>query len=295
MPLIVRASGAVTPTPTPPPPIIEQGQTRLTWWAPDGTPEGIEVPLSRPSLGWRLMRGVRGLGQYTGPRLITLPVRVGGTTTGQFVERLDHLIDVFGRTDTDGPGRLMVARPDGRRREILAYTQSGLDGDRGTGATAELLVITLYCPVPWFRDVTPVRIERRPAVTRRYLGPAYPALSSGRALGQSIVHNPGNVPAWPVWRVHGPATVLTASSDRLGGAGFTLTLSDPLGAGEVATVDTDPLTGSITGPTGDDLFGDLDWPGATLFPLLPGANPVTFAVTGGGWGELTYQPRYRSA
>lgn len=305
---VVASPPVVTPTPTPP---AEVGQTRLTWWAPDGT----EVPLSRPELGWSLKKGVRGLGaqavtiaaealaaggaevlnQYTGPRLITLPVRAGGATPGECVDRLDHLIETFGQTDTLGPGRLVVARPDGRRREIFAYTQDGLDGERGTGAVAELLVITLFCPDPWFRDVDETRIERRPGVQRRYLGPGYPALSSGRALGITTVDNPGRVATYPTWLVHGPATVLTAVSDRFGGQGFTLTLPTALTAGQTATVITDPLTAAVIGPGGEDWLGGLDWPGATLFPLLPGPNPLTFSVSGGGWGELVFQPRYRSA
>lgn len=315
MPIILRPAAVVTPDPIavdPTPTPSAPGQTRLTWWAPDGT----EVPLSRRDLGWRLLRGVRGLGplspmiaaeplaaggaevlnQYAPPRLITLPLRIGGAGPGEFVDRLDLVADWFGQTDTLGPGRLVVARPDGRRREIFAITQEFPEGDRGTGAVAETFLITLYCADPWFRDTETLSVERRPATPRRYLGPGYPALSSGRTLGATTVYNRGTVPAYPVWTVMGPATSLTATSARLGGQGFTLTFPTALTLGQQAVVVTDPLTASVTGPAGQDWFGGLGWPdAAALFPLLPGANPLTWQVLGGGWARMEYQPRYRGA
>ena len=323
MPIIVKKAGGGVPTPPPvvvPPSTPVRGPSAsLTWYAPDGT----EVPLTRRELGWRLVRGVKGLGapsttvtadaldgggelvlnQWANPRLVLLPVRIGGSVPQQFADRFDYLADKFGQTSDLGPGVLEVARPGGRRRRISAYLQDGFDDEqRGTGHVSATVLVTLYCPVPWWADVEPITVERRAGTGRRFLGSVaggrYPALSSGRTLGDTTVHNPGRVPSYPLWTVVGPATGLVATSARLGGAQFVLTFPRPLEAGEQVTVDTSPLVSAVTGPAGEDWTGSLNWPGADLWPLMPGANAVTFGVTGSAPGtvaRMTFQALHRSA
>ncbi|MEV7268400.1 phage tail protein [Micromonospora aurantiaca] len=323
MPIIVK-TGTVTPPPViPPPPALPRlgPALAMTWRAPDST----EVPLTRRELGWRLLvKGLKGLGApateitadpladggelvlntWTGHRLILLPIRIGGSTPQQFDDRFDQLADWFGQTADLGPGTLEVARPGGRRRQIRAYLQDGFDDDaRGTGHVAATVLVTLYCPTAWFADVEPIEVPwRYSGGGARFLGTVggrrYPALSPGRALGDTTAVNPGKVPSYGLWTLTGPAATLTATSARLGGATFTLDLPRAILAGEQVTIDTDPLVSAVTGPAGEDWTGSLNWPGADLWPLMPGTNKISLVVTGSGVGtavSLAFAPLYRSA
>ncbi len=299
--------------------ISSVGCSTVTWHAPDGT----QVPLTRCGLGWHLLQGVSGFGapateitaeplaaggeqllhQYTAARRITLPIHIAGADHAAYVAALDLLAEAFGQTDTLGPGRLVVARPDGRRREIAAHLEGDVDDTTyGTGYVSATTIITLWCPDPWWSAVDAIEIRRETATGHRFLGVVggrrYPALSSGRTLGDTTATNPGTVPAYPVWTVHGPADTLTATSARLGGARFVLAFPVPLAPGEFATITTDPLNLAVTGPAGEDWTSHLDWPGAELWPLMPGTNALSFVVVGGGSGTavvLRFKPRYRSA
>src|SRR5690606_37411717 len=113
------------------------------------------------------------------------------------------------------------------------------------------------------------------------------------SLGDTVIYQDGDVEAWPVWTITGPLEQLIAINHTIG-ASFTLTYSP--GAGDEIVITTDPPT--VRGPGGEVLTGALDWPGATLWGLVPGENRVAFVALGASAGtriELTYVPRYETA
>lgn len=120
----------------------------------------------------------------------------------------------------------------------------------------------------------------------------YVWISSGMDTQTAAVTNPGTEPAWPVWRVEGPAANIVV------GVGSQLTaIPFALGAGQTITIDTRQW-----GPNG---FSAVDWTGRdrvqelTRFqpaPIPDGARvPVTASFDGAGAVVCTITPLYKRA
>jgi hypothetical protein len=112
-------------------------------------------------------------------------------------------------------------------------------------------------------------------------------------LGITPIDNPGEVDAWPVWTITGPATVITATNVS---TGQSFVLTKTLAAGELVTITTQRPT--VRGPLGENLVNALNWPSCYLWPLIPGTNQVNFAVAGASTGtaiELSFYPRWAGA
>jgi hypothetical protein len=291
---------------------------QLTWYDPAGT----EFPLSLPGWAtnrWLASAGVSGLGiapvsiatdpmprggtqvrhVQPQPRIITLPIFIEGDEHADFLTRWRTLAHAFATTRLHGPGRLQLARPDGTIREIPAYYQDGWDVNTGAPANTDLVVLTLYCPDPFWRSTTPTLITRTySSGGTSFLSP-FPTVSSSQTLGATIATNPGSVEAWPTWRITGPGGSLTATNNTTGET-FVVDISafrgSALLAGETVTIVTEPP--SVTGPDDTNWTGALEWPGSVLWGLQPGDNDVTFVMSGSGSGtvvEAEFYPRYETA
>lgn len=307
MPVVLTT--APPPPPPPPPPRPQPPQVAgpsALWIAPDGTVIQLTGQVYRTLdavTGWGAAPvsitadphprgGTRVRHIQPEPRTITWPVRVWGRDHQELVAAWRELARALTQTRRLGPGRLRVTRPDGSAREIEAIYEAGLSGEPGQGHLYDTAVLSLYCPDPYWRDVTPRAIVREYAIGAPYLDP-YPTVSSGRTLGDTVIDQDGDVEAWPVWTITGPLEQLIAINHTTGER-FTLTYS--LGAGDEIVITTDPPT--VRGPGGEVLTGALDWPGATLWGLVPGENRITFTALGASAGtriELTYVPRYETA
>lgn len=288
-----------------------------TWVDPTG--EEWQLTNLDPELGYFTMSGVKGFGAVPaalttdpmprggarirhiqpGPRLITWPIFVEGPDHATFQARWRALAKAFTRTKYDGPGILRVAQPDGTIRQIQAVYQEGW-GNATDVVLYDTVVLTLFCPTPWWEDVTETLILREyDAGGADYQDP-YPSVSSSQTLGATTATNPGDVEAWPLWTITGPASLITVRNDSTGQSWVLDPNTDGIAhgnlmLGETVTVQTDPPI--VRGPDGSVWTGALNWPDATLWPLLPGDNAVTFEVDGSGSGTSvtgTFIARYET-
>lgn len=312
-------AGVVTPVEPPPPPVTvpEVGYASISYIDPSGT----VWPMTDQSCPYfALADGVSGLGaapvtlttdplprggvrlRHVQPqaRTIVWPVHVEADTHQQFVDLWRALGRAFTDTLRVGPGILDIARPDGRRRQIQVRYQDGWNGlgQAGTGITWDNAVVSLLAEDPYFYDPQPVSLMRSPAAPADFLA-SYFTVSSAEVLGAATVTNPGDVDAWPIWTVTGPATLITMTRADTGDA-FTLdptaTGHGPLLAGQSVTITTDPP--SVRYQDGTNWVGGLNWPSAALWSLAPGDTPVTLEVDGAGSGTsvtMSYYTRYEMA
>lgn len=286
----------------------------VTWIAPDGT----LWPLTTPPTGVKTLAATnhgaaapillttdsnpRGgvVLRHTQPQARTLiwPVQVRGATHMQFITRWRALGDAFTQTEDFGPGTLRITRPDGSSREIRALYESGWEGEPRFGWLWDNAVLSLLCEDPYWRAVAPVTITREHSDPADFYDP-YASISSGQVLGETTVTNPGEVRAWPVWRLTGPLAGFTATNNDTGEA-FSF---DPtwdggpaLAVGETATIITDPV--QIRGPNDEVWTGAINFPAGVLWPLRRGDNDLTFAAAGAAVGtkvQLEFHPRFRTA
>jgi hypothetical protein len=257
------------------------------YFIPSPGPTGLGVTPRTLVTQKRERGGVQVMWAQVDERLITVPLYVEGPNHSGFLDRWRSLADAFAQTSEFGPGRLIFSRPDGTRREIQAWLSSGWDNDPERGITWDVATPTLLCPAGNFRNPVPIPIVRRGASGGRRYTKRFPRVSSSQTLGASTVTNPGDVAAWPLWRITGPAGAVTATNETRGEAwvvDFQAYLGAPLGAGLVATVNTETgeITGPVAGPEGTDWAGAVDFTTSVLWPLNRGPNAISFTVTGDG-------------
>lgn len=249
------------------------------------TYEIVTDPLSR---GGETVRFIRSK-----PGHLVWPLYVFGDTHLQYVQRNRQIKRAFMMTmHRSAVGVLRVARPDGTAREIEAYCESGFEGDAGDGWLTSKYAIALFCPDGYWRDITPVTTTNSYVAGADYFAP-FPQVSAGLALGETVLTNPGDVDAWPVWTITGPMTAMSATNVT---TGYEFTLTYPLLAGEQIVITT--LQPTVRGPVGQNLVSALDWPTAYLWWLQPDDNTVIFNVSGAAAGttiELTFHPRFEGA
>lgn len=287
-------------------------------------PAGVEWPLTDAARGWfTLSEGVSGLGAASvaltsdpyprgggrlrhvqpQPRTIVWPIHVYGEDHGEFLERWRALARAVTSTSRLGPGTLEIARPDGTRRRISVYYQEGWEGQsqQGMGRTSDTAVITWWCEDPYWADTVPITEHREHSSGVVGFLPNFFQLTSGQVLGATTLYNPGDVTAWPVWTITGPASLVTITNSDTGEwfgiyPDATGINHGTLLAGEQVTVTTDP--GRVRFQNGDNWTGTLVWPGSHLWGLPPGTANVVFQLNGASTGsavDVTFTPRHETA
>jgi hypothetical protein len=156
---------------------------------------------------------------------------------------------------------------------------------------------SLIADDPFWRSVQPVVKEFSSEAPKNFYGggdigtPSPGAtpfvISKGNTLAGAEIDNPGDVDAWPVWRV----TASTELTDiRLGVSGREVIYPGPVPVGSVLTIDTDPL----------DQQAFLDGVNVTEqitgwgFAPIPygGRAPLSLTMTGAGTVQASIHPRF---
>lgn len=180
-----------------------------------------------------------------------------------------------------GAGTLRHMSNDGLTRDLTCYVASGMEGDDSAGRRGPgwlLYDLRLLSLEPYWQDVNYVSQVFTNGAAVAFLGnPFLPIkLSSSGILTSFTLPNEGDVEAWPLWTITGPATNPTLTNTT---TGKSLALTITLLAGQVLTIDTRPGIKSITRENGSNQFSTSSAT-SSLWPLIRGSNSVTIAVTG---------------
>lgn len=232
-----------------------------------------------PGVAGARVRDVRHL-----PRDFVLPLWVESTDAVQLRTDMRNLVE---RMDpVRGPGRIRVTAPGGDQREITCMVLDGLGMLERLGETSgpEVqrvgLMIRAHDPYWTAVGTDGLTIE---SGDRPSLFPFFPLrLSSSEIFAEVTVNNTGNIRAWPVWTVEGPASAITVRDLRTG-KHWSITLDDPLSPGESLIVDTRPGAKTVTRSDGTDLFGGLT-DMSSFWALWPGSTAVRIEITGSSPG-----------
>lgn len=246
--------------------------------------------------------GAAYLGYMAKPREVFLPVRVFQHASSQ--AWVDHdrawwRSMLPASPGVRGPGRLTVTQPNGSTRWIDLHPEHkgdhSFDVDpswRGWATYGQYL--RAYRP---FWTTTPVAARTFTAGSSTGFfggaaggkGAPYVIGEAGQ-LGRAVIDNPGDEPAWPVWRLHGPWT-----EAKIGVPGQLSTITMTVPAGEIITIDTDPLAQSIVDQTGAPRM-PTGLAGAPFVAIPPGVNtPLVAEMVGAGRIDVTLQPLYHRA
>ena len=203
----------------------------------------------------------------------------------------------------DKTGTWTVKLPSGQERHLdcrfsndgeMAFNQDpALQGWSNYG-------ITLVAEKPFWR-AEPIRREWGADGTVKDFFPAEPGgnftIAPSTTLATSAMPNPGDVDAYPVWEIQGPATTA-----QVGIAGRNITIPFPITANQVLAIDTAPSQQSATlytvvdgqRVTPVDKTADL---GVAKFVPVPAdsVTPTSLLLTGSGTVSLTLTPLYLRA
>jgi hypothetical protein len=328
MPLLTLGTTYTPPLPPPPPggggtttniitpPVSVQEDVAppvIYWTAADGS-----ITYLLGGAGYRLLKGARGLdmapfqmyldespaldGAFSrGVRAMTrdvfLPLLIEADDRKTFLARKRILLRLL--DPKRGPGVLTWAEPDGTARHLEAYYSSGMEGDWSDDQAAGLWQkygLTLQAVAPyWYGDDVTLLWKNTVSQTFFPLVHAsgnFVVLPPGEVLGSITASNDGDVDAFPVWTVSGPASAITLTNST---TGKTLSLTSSLaGSSNKRIIDTRAGVQTIVNESGTNKWAEVN-DGSALWQLAPGANSLTVSVTGSGTGtsvQLVYKPRY---
>lgn len=220
-------------------------------------------------------------------RDIFLPIWISAVSHEQLRTRTQALLALLNPRKSSDPYDernivdVTVGQPNGSRRLISGYYVGGAEGSYGPneyGVEWRVIGATIRCLDPFWHATDPLSL---PFVTTPAANPFlsttvpfFPVrLGTSQVLGSVTIDNPGDVDAYIVWTVVGPGASFTATNAT---TGRTLTFGADL-TGKTITIDTRRQVQTVVDQTEANLFGDLT---GDLWPLVPGANAVTLAVSG---------------
>jgi hypothetical protein len=234
------------------------------------------------------------------PRDVDLPLHIRATTdTG-----LRTLTRTVRRAfdPRRGDGRLRVTTVDGLTRDLTCRYVGGWLGDESQatyGMTWQTCLLTLRALDPYWYASSPTVALFAIEGTSTFF-PLLPLeLNVSSLTGENVVSNPGDVDAWPVWTLTGPASTitlenLTADPETSLELDTSAVTGDTLDTAEQLTIDTRPGYKSVVGPGALNYYGTLA-PGAQLWPLLAGTQTIRITITGATTAttlQLSFTPRY---
>ena len=287
-------------------------------------PDGLEFVAADGSVtNLRELPGVRALGdtgldlppvalveddvpQQPGSQLRAVNLRPREATIPFYLSQADELsLRTLLRTlarrfnPAAGDGKLRVTSVDGTVRELTCRYTEGLEGSRVRGAAGAVwrrgaLVFRAFDPL--FYDTTPQSQTYTTGVQKTFLSSQFLplALTSDVILGSQTVSNSGDVEAWPVWTVRGPATSVKLTNVR---TGQVIDLPITLTAAQTVVIDTRPFRKTVTRDDGTNLYGQLST-ASVLWSLPTGDSTVMTELPGAAAGSfitLTYQRRWLTA
>jgi hypothetical protein len=245
--------------------------------------------------GFQLLTGFRGLGIPTtdlritpsagdggtwrstrrGVRDLDLPLYVEGVDRGEVEDKLRRLTAALDDRNGVSP-KLLANYSDGTSYELEVHYAAGAETQYGAeaGATYCRWVITLRAPDPYWTSVQAVSFSLGASTGTKGLLPELDRLlvQSSQVLGTFTVDNPGDVPAFPVWTLEGPATNVAVSSSGIG-----WTYTETLAGGDKITVNTG--TATVKNAAGTNKYAYLGT-APKLFAIPAGESTLSIVVTG---------------
>lgn len=254
-------------------------------------PDGVETSFAGVAAGTagRGMPPVR-------PLVTTQPNRSGAVYSGALhgVRRISLPFEVFGTIASDGsdvraevrawarrlatltgPGIIRCTTEVGDQREIACWYVGGLELVENI-SNYQPATLEFDAPDPYWTDTvdTVSSVVGGLGVTSFF--PFFPlSLSSSEIAAELVVDNDGDVEAWPVLSIRGPAVNPTLRNLT---TGQVLTLTRTIAAAEVVTLDARPGLRTVLLQNGSSLYGQLtvrQW-----WPLATGSNRIRLEATG---------------
>lgn len=283
----------------------------LVWERPNGAGDITLVPFN-PSR--RLFREIGTTGRYmppfsfierdavhgsslrrvkVGAREVSIPLTVQSEQDAINVRTvMRSLSQWLNPLNGNGIGALRYTAPDGVIRKLYCVYAGGLDvAEDGRGTfIRSLLVFRAFDPF-WYAGTADV--FNFAGGTAIGFFPIFPMnLSQSQIFGNVAAVNDGDVEAWPIWYITGPANAPIILRNL--GTGNLISLNISLMAGEGLTIDTRPGSKSVIKTDGSNLYSALST-NSYLWPIPPGESNLSIEMAGttlNSLASLQFTKRY---
>jgi hypothetical protein len=253
-----------------------------------------DIPIDYQTARGYGQHGTTVLGWRLNPRTISLSVQVTGRTRADYLAKRRKLIEVL--NPITGPVTLRRVLPDGSRRDIDGWVQSGLDLAETDDRLSFQGAVSLECPDPAFYDPT---LHQTPLAVGYPDQLSFPAsFGSNRfyfdspGVARGTVVNLGSWYSWPLFSITGPYESLVVRNVTTG-ASFTLGVG--IEAGDTLLIDLTPGNVRVENALGDNLLNYRTEGTFTDWYLKPGSNDVRVSGSGTDTSTafiLAYYDRY---
>uniref|UniRef100_A0AAU6R690 Tail protein n=1 Tax=Micrococcus phage Kurnik TaxID=3092208 RepID=A0AAU6R690_9CAUD len=227
-----------------------------------------------------------------GPRDIDLPIAFNGEDADEVRGFMRDFVRIL--NDRWTTPYLYITYPDGEEQFTEVHYAAGANhvyGETTNGRTYAKWPVTLRAPSPYFTSTQVIDFNLTNTNAGRGLikqtSLSKLRVSSSSAIGTITVDNPGDVEAYPLWLLRGPAAFFQAS---IGTQGFRY--DEPLTFANQITVDTQTKT--VVDSTGANRYEDLA-AAPKLFAIPPGRSTLNILMDGVDATSrvlFNFQPRY---
>lgn len=208
-----------------------------------------------------------------GVRTLDIPITVVGTDRADVQGKLRRLGKIT--QNSFGPLKIEARYTDGEILSLDTYYTGGAEGQWGTsgGMVWAKIALSLQAPQPYWQSTNVEQFTITQGSTGRGLLPQLSKLkiSSSQALGQIIINNTGDVPTYPIYRIQGPLSELTVSSN-----GDSFAFADDILEGETIWVNTE--TGEVYDQDNVNRY-DMLAPAPKLFRIATGETTLNINGT----------------
>jgi hypothetical protein len=201
-------------------------------------------------------------------RMVDLPITVLGTDRGDVQTKLRRLGKLT--QNIFGPIIIEARYTDGTRLRLTGYYTGGAEGQWGEngGNTWARWTLSLQMPQPYWQSTDVEQFTITQGVSGRGLLPQLSKLklSSSQALGTILIDNTGDVAIYPTYRIIGPVTDFSVSSN-----GQSFDFVDEVEEGETIFVNTE--TGEVYDQDNNNRY-DILGPAPKLFRIPVGESAL---------------------
>lgn len=228
---------------------------------------------------------------FDGGILVNRSRPVRSVALGLYLEHATRVETVVSQVASmlQGPGTLIYADDVRTRTLRQVIYEAGLDGSGDANLLQRSLVVSLLALDPWWYGPAASTMLSTSAVTGFDAAISFDSATAFDGGGSIAVTVDGDIEAYPVFTVTGPATTLT-----VGSGGFAWQLASALTSSDTLVVDHRP---SSRGPRKNN--GPVDWSLVTeasrLWPLAQGLTAVITGVTGSTGATsvvMAWEPRF---
>jgi hypothetical protein len=240
--------------------------------------------------------GQRLTGSRTQPRRVFWPLAIRGANAAEWLTTSRAF---FAGLSTDRTGTFKVTANDGQVRSIplrlLSQDEQVFDSDPDLFAR-EVVGVDLVADDPFWRGPQVLQTFQTAQVAAQFFetaGTHVLNLMSSSTTASATVSNPGEVDAWPLWTITGPASSFTIG---VGSTVISATMS--LLVGESVQVSTDPtvqvarkFVGGVSTVLPFSAFTSIQ------FARVPSGEsvPLTVEIQGAGSVSVQFDPGFRRA